>query len=782
MIMKKIELFFILLLLALTQGRLAAQSAAEDSIDVLHYNLVLDLGNLQPRQLQGTAEITFVLTKPCEKVTFDLICNGVSPVSLDGTVIRGYSYDRDNALLTVNAGGQAGDTHVLSVPYVSNGYVESYGFGGMHMDEHIHYNLGAVFGMIPHAFGRSLFPCRDNFYDKATYRLEVTSKPGWRAICSGIRQSEVTHADGSNTSVWQVEQPIPTYILGISSANWHIIEREYEGLYGTYPAIIGYTNQDSSQVYATYDILSDVIPMLERCFGPYRWGRVGYIATPRGSMEHAQNIALVDACVGVLSNECQMTLCHELGHAWFGNLMTCATAGDMWINEGGATFCEEVAAEAAFGRGAATTYYRQKLDQVLRNAHIDDNGYRSLSNMSEYYTYGTTTYQKGSLVWHSLRGIMGDSLFYSCMNRLFNSCAFGNIDAYALRDSLSLYSGIDLDGFFDFHVFTPGFVDYAIDDLQVDGYNATLTLRQQLRGTDHYAYGNRVPVTFYSYDLQRSDHWMLFDDSVASQTFQLPFVAAFAVVDVDHLISDACTSESLSLKTKRVHDLNKAYCKIQVVMPYDYPHAWVHVAHHFTHPTGDTIEGVTRMADRYWEVSGFVPWEGDYRGRFLYNMGSNGSAGVSNVDLGFYDNYRTLDSLCLMYRPNAHEPWRMVSRQRTSTSSISNGYFVTRLLPGQYTLAVVDSNLVSINSPDTPAGQMKPKLFPNPSTNHEVRVELPGYDKKFNLFFYDKMGKKVLQMNDVRSGDTVRHHLPAGSYVVLIQNNFISLQSQIIVQ
>ena len=136
----------------------------------------------------------------------------------------------------------------------------------MHMDEYIYYNLGAVFNMIPHVFGRSVFPCRDNFYDKATYRLEVTSKPGWRAICSGIRQSEVANPDGSNTSVWLVEQQIPTYILGISSANWHIIEREYEGLYGTYPAIIGYTTQDSSRVYETYDILSDVIPMLERDF------------------------------------------------------------------------------------------------------------------------------------------------------------------------------------------------------------------------------------------------------------------------------------------------------------------------------------------------------------------------------------------------------------------------------------------------------------------------------------------------------------------------------------
>jgi hypothetical protein len=44
------------------------------------------------------------------------------------------------------------------------------------------------------------------------------------------------------------------------------------------------------------------------------------------------------------------------------------------------------------------------------------------------------------------------------------------------------------------------------------------------------------------------------------------------------------------------------------------------------------------------------------------------------------------------------------------------------------------------------------------------------------------MGRKVLQKNNLHSGDAVRHSLTAGSYVVLIKNNFISLQTQIIVQ
>jgi hypothetical protein len=57
-----------------------------------------------------------------------------------------------------------------------------------------------------------------------------------------------------------------------------------------------------------------------------------------------------------------------------------------------------------------------------------------------------------------------------------------------------------------------------------------------------------------------------------------------------------------------------------------------------------------------------------------------------------------------------------------------------------------------------------------------------GYDKKIDVQIYDTMGRKVLEMCDLNDGDTIRHNLPAGTYIVLIKNNFLSLQSQIIVQ
>ena len=781
----KRRLFFFFMAGVMVAAGARAQGVLHDSVDVLHYHLTLDIGHNADKQLQGIADITFVKTLECSSVTFDLIADSIHPVMLDGVVTRGYSYDADNFLLRIYVDGRVGDTHMVSIPYFTSGHVESYGFGGMHMDNNIHYNLGAAFREYPHNYGRCFYPCRDNFYDKATYTYVVTSKPGWRSLCSGILQSSTVNDDGSLTEEWQLSQPIPTYISSVSSAPWNVIETSFSGEQQSYPALLGYVGQhDSASVSEHFDMLNRVVPMFERCFGPYRWERIGYISTPTGSMEHAQNIALVASCMSSIGEmSCDMTTCHELAHAWFGNLITCSTAGDMWINEGGASFCEEVAAEAIWGRARAESYYQDNLGKVLRTAHISDGGYLSLSNMPEYYTYGTTTYNKGALVWHSLRGVMGDSLFYSCMRRLFDRCAFGNLDATALRDSLSLYSGIDLAGFFDFHVFHPGFVDYSVDRLEVDGNNATLTLRQLLRGTEHYAYGNRVPVTFFSHDLQQSDQWMIFDDSVATQSFVLPFAAAFVIVDFHNSISDACNSGSVTLKNKGTVEVPHTFCKMYVGNELEEDNR-VYVGHHFAHPTGDTIPGIIRLSDRYWEVNA-KNWGQDISLRLLYNQGSNNINGAAYIDMGFYDQRATLDSLCVVYRADAGQPWQVVSRKRTGSSTVSSGYFTAPFFPhGQYALAVVDSNLVGIPpEPSFDEDQLMPqlRLFPNP--NHAgFRVDLGGYNKKFDLSILDIKGNKVLEKRDLVDRTMVTHSLPAGSYIVLIKNNFLSLQSQIIVQ
>ena len=763
--MKTVRLLIAILCVALVPTGVKAQTT--DSVDVLDYDITLDLSTNIP--FHGTAVITMQLLRPCDAIGLDLI--GI----VDSLFVNDIRMEPADMETIPTAGIAAGQEFNVRVHYLVNGYVETSGWGGLHEESDMTYNLGVGFGTNPHVIGRAVFPCRDNFTDKATYTLRITARETWSAECSGVLQSR-TMVDGAEHSVWRIDQPVCTYLVGISQAPY----RRLQTTAGGYPVTIGYTAaQDSATVSHVFALLDDVVPMYERCFGPYRWERIGYIPTSRGSMEHVQNIALAYQAMASVTAAGQSTIAHELAHAWFGNLVTCADEGDMWINEGGASFCSEVAREATHGRASATATYQQNLESVVRTAHISDGSMLPLHGMPHNHTYGTTTYDKGALVWHSLRGHLGDSLFYAAMRRLFSSCAFGNLDAQSLRNSLESYTGVSLDDFFRFHVFNAGFADYHISLQRGDTpTHVCIRLRHQGVGTDSLQHTARVPVIFIAYDGSQYKHVLdvEFDEySMASQWVSLPFEPAYCVLDLDCEISDAATVDHLVVGSDGNYSadvVHAAFRAHDIAQPYDF-----HVTHHYGHPYGlDTMAGVVRTADRYWVVEGNAWVAEGLEGRFRYVRRGNTSSTYAHLDDNFYRRTASLDSIVLMWRPNDSTAWRALTRRHTSNRD--EGFFIlSNLRRGEYTLAVVDSNIVGIDTPTLPT---RMGLFPNPvGRGEEFGLDVPC-DEPFDVTIFDAAGRQVWHQRACHNGQKVRLGLASGTYLVRIENNFISLQSNLI--
>ena len=764
--MKHIKLLAILLLTLLAGHGVQAQSV--DSVDVLDYDVAVDLSAEEP--FAGDATLTLRLTAPCP--SFGLSLHGTADsIWVDGTRLDSASLD---AIPT--APHAVGDTLTVRVCYHGDGYVEYYGWGGFHFDNNLSYNLGVGFGTNPHSIGSALMPCRDNFHDKATYTLRVRTKAGWSAECGGLLQSRSVAADSSELSVWRIDQPVPTYLVSVSQAAWKRVQSAVASRYGTYPLTLGYLRSDSAHVAQAFAELDTVVPMFERCLGPYRWGRIGYIATPKGSMEHVNNIALDQRFMNSTSEQAQMTIAHELGHAWFGNLVTCATEADMWFNEGGASFTSERAMEANKGRAAAMKYYQANLESVLRLAHINDNGYRPLSPMPHTYTYNTTTYDKGSMVWHSLRSYLGEEAFYAALRRLFADKAFGNVDAYEVRDSLSAYTGVDLGDFFDFHVFTPGFVDYhlRLDEQGCMGDEVGVFIRQQGVGTTATSHANRVPVTFFSCDGDTAKRVLTFDGAEGYDVASLPFVPCWFVQDYDCEYSDAATLATF--KSGSSSGNLTAHIKLSGPLPSDAPIA---VEHHWGSPWDvDTLTGLQRAANRYWVVSGLHQCYDGLQGQFHFVSHGYTNGNYPYLDNGFADR-TALDSVMVLYREGYGHPWQAVSHRRSGNDN--EGYFlVDNLRTGEYTLAVVDTNLLSLRHlSSTPHCRLN--LFPNPLTQGgALTLEVP-VDGTFTVRIFDAAGHEVWRKKGCSNGRKVRPRLASGTYLVRIENNFVSLQSKLIV-
>lgn len=755
----KNRILFFALLICVFCGGLRAQDNITDSVDALHYDLRLDIGHNTHHRIEGSAAVTMQVLRAVDTIGLELCVSDIDSVLVDGAASP-FRYDFNSRTVRVPFGGNAGDTTTVTVFYRKGQYIAPQGWGGFYFDNNIYYNLGIAIYEYPHNAGKAWFPCRDNFYDKATYRFAITAPQGWKAICTGLLDTVVANADTSDTFVWSLNRQTPTYLVGVAVAPFHIIERTYESEYGAYPAMLGFLSHDSTNVWRAYDNMSRVIPMYERCFGPYLWDRVGYVSTPKGSMEHSGNIAFTTHCMASQEEACLATMSHEFAHSWFGNLVTCATAADMWINEGGASFCEELAVQAIYAESDPLRYKeyaKENLQSVLTTTHVTDGGFKPLYGQTPEYTYGSTVYNKGATVWHSLRGYVGDSLFYVSMRRLFDRCAFQNIDSYQLRDSLSLYTGIDLSDFFNFNVFTAGFCDYVIDSMNVDRGSTYVRIRQKTYGTDSLANGNRVWVTFFSPLMRTAKRLMTFDGEYGEAVFQLPFKPIFAIVDYDGDLSKASVSEQLTIREKGSYECAPALFKAEVSKVEGNDSIWLYVTHHWTRPDTSFSHRFLKMADRYWTVTGVIPDDARIGGRFYFSR----SGSDRTLDEDLFSNTAEFELVRLLYREKPGTEWTVATGLHTGSSS--QGYFVMQTLkPGEYTLAKIDTGYVGIAEPVVSTNGTV-RLYPNPSSG-SVTVETDTPGEPLAIDVCDVNGRTVVKDIRTSSGERITLNLKNGIF------------------
>ena len=173
-----------------------ANTYSQDTIDAIRYNINLDLGNHNPNAFSGYTDIYMRTTKAgMNSFSLDLQVANVDSVLIDGTQLETFDYNRRYLSLDIPSSISMGDTFCVRVYYNGTESAESYGFGGIHFDNHIIYNLGAAIKAVPHNYGRAWYPCFDNFTDKAAYEFHITVRPGWTAYCNGTLQSTTTNAD-----------------------------------------------------------------------------------------------------------------------------------------------------------------------------------------------------------------------------------------------------------------------------------------------------------------------------------------------------------------------------------------------------------------------------------------------------------------------------------------------------------------------------------------------------------------------------------------------------------
>ena len=315
-------------------------------------------------------------------------------------------------------------------------------------------------------------PTYDYPNDKTTWEFFIRTDAREKALSNGRLVG--TRRIGRETEWhWSLDKPASTYLMSVVTGDYTVLQDTWRRVpvgYWTYP--------DSVEAgWRGFGHTPRALEMFSAKTGvDYPWAKYDQSVTPDyifGGMENVT--ATTQADDGILhpawaepQANADALMAHELGHQWYGDLVTARSWPHAWLNEGFATFMEQVFREedkgrdeGAFGRLTAQEAVLAADVQARRPIVYD----RWVTNPFE--TFGPHIYQKGSVVLQSLRHQLGDSLFWRAMNHFTVKHSYGSAVTDDLRLALEESTGRSLSPFFAQWVYgagSPAFrVSYAVD-------------------------------------------------------------------------------------------------------------------------------------------------------------------------------------------------------------------------------------------------------------------------------------------------------------------------------
>lgn len=298
------------------------------------------------------------------------------------------------------------------------------------------------------------FPCHDSPNHKLRLHVIATVPEGQVALSNGALRDIHTAADPKKRIYdWQLSRPAPTYLLTLVVGPFVEVVQRREPFPISYWTLPG-READGERAFGR---TPQMVDLYERLLGvPFPFEKYSQVAVSEfifGGMENSSMTTQTDLTLhdarAHLDFSSEPLVSHELAHQWFGDLVTCRTWSHGWLNEGFATYFEqlwhedsETADEFDFHRLIAQRGYLAEDGGRYRRT-IVNNRYEAPIDVFDAHLY-----EKGGAVLHMLRRLLGDNAFFRGLQSYLEQNADGNVETPDLRRALERFSGIDLGRFF----------------------------------------------------------------------------------------------------------------------------------------------------------------------------------------------------------------------------------------------------------------------------------------------------------------------------------------------
>jgi len=477
-------------------------NSPKHSFDVLDYKLNLDIRSCfitpYPRSFTGSIIVKFRIDSSLSTINLNALN---SSLVISSVGLSGISFTHTGNILNIvlNRVYNPGEVTEVLINYSRNNVV----------DGSIYTGNGGFFTDAPPEGARKWFPCWDKPSDKAT--VDITVKvPANVRIGSNGRLNDSTLTGDTLYYHWISRDPVATYLVvltgkvnyNLNISYWHKISNPADSIplrfyfnAGENPATI----QNTLLTMTTY---------YSQKFGEHDFEKNGFATAPAPGFSWAgmENQTLTTLCPNCWNEN---LVSHEFAHQWFGDMVTCATWADVWLNEGFATYCESL----WFEKTGGYTAYKNDLNSTAAGYLSGNPGWPIYNpewavvtpNINTLYNTAIT-YNKGACVLHMLRYVLNDTnVFFNCLRGYaMDTTNFKHKTATTddFTAKISQVSGQDLTWFMDQWVKQPNHPVYAnlyqFADLGNGSWNVGFQAKQTQTNTPFHRMPLTIKITFSS--------------------------------------------------------------------------------------------------------------------------------------------------------------------------------------------------------------------------------------------------------------------------------------------
>ena len=368
-------------------------------------------------------------------------------------------------------------------------------------------------------FARTWWPCKDLMVDKPdSMGIAIEVDTTFYVGSNGTLDSIVTASGNSHIFYYTERYPISTYLFSVAISRYTVWEDWYH--YNSGADSMRITNAVYPDQYSyslpRWGIVPTAIGYFADAYGPYpflteKYGHANF--EWGGGMEHQTMTSMVGSSFGFS----EPTVVHELSHQWWGDMITCASWHDIWLNEGWASYSEAVYYLAKSGWSTYRSYMNGMAYTGGGTIWCDDT-----TDVWRIFN-GGLSYDKGSWVPHMLRGVLGEDEWAQGVQAYYNSeFQYGAATTEDFKNVFEQSSGMDLDWFFDewiYGVYRPNYsYYYTSKPSDTGGYDVYVVVKQN-QVTDPLVF--TMPIDFLvNFVSAPSDTTVLWNDQ-RKQLFRL---------------------------------------------------------------------------------------------------------------------------------------------------------------------------------------------------------------------------------------------------------------------